>query len=187
MYCLFLLSLLIITFCLPAKTFLLLNIISFLLVHHHGSKMLRSESNSSITQSPIGWQISHILSLLHEPTSGMFVCTSECVLCVAVGVSCCVSTHREWRFHKPTPLTDACHSQLKLAFMHVVVFVIHITCCWVTIYGQGTFSLSVHATSNSEHSFQFCLGIKLIADDLKRLHLKAGRRVQEMLSWFYSI
>ncbi|XP_077469506.1 dystonin isoform X8 [Stigmatopora argus] len=38
-------------------------------VHHHGSKMLRSESNSSITQSPIGWQISHILSLLHEPTS----------------------------------------------------------------------------------------------------------------------
>ncbi|XP_026209863.1 dystonin isoform X2 [Anabas testudineus] len=38
-------------------------------VHHHGSKMLRSESNSSITQSPIGWQISHILSLLHEPTT----------------------------------------------------------------------------------------------------------------------
>ncbi|XP_038593005.1 dystonin isoform X13 [Micropterus salmoides] len=38
-------------------------------VHHHGSKMLRSESNSSITQSPIGWQISHILTLLHEPTS----------------------------------------------------------------------------------------------------------------------
>ncbi|XP_026164653.1 dystonin isoform X3 [Mastacembelus armatus] len=38
-------------------------------VHHHGSKMLRSESNSSITQSPIGWQISHFLSLLHEPTS----------------------------------------------------------------------------------------------------------------------
>nr|XP_019946702.1 PREDICTED: dystonin [Paralichthys olivaceus] len=38
-------------------------------VHHHGSKMLRSESNSSITQSPIGWQISHFFSLLHEPTS----------------------------------------------------------------------------------------------------------------------
>ncbi|XP_078788476.1 dystonin isoform X41 [Oryzias latipes] len=38
-------------------------------VHHYGSKMLRSESNSSITQSPIGWQISHFLSLLHEPTS----------------------------------------------------------------------------------------------------------------------
>ncbi|XP_028324071.1 dystonin isoform X21 [Gouania willdenowi] len=38
-------------------------------VHHHGSKMLRSESNSSITQSPIGWQISHFLTLLHEPTS----------------------------------------------------------------------------------------------------------------------
>ncbi|XP_044068912.1 dystonin isoform X20 [Siniperca chuatsi] len=38
-------------------------------VHHHGSKMLRSESNSSITQSPIGWQISHILTLLHEPAS----------------------------------------------------------------------------------------------------------------------
>ncbi|CAG6017434.1 unnamed protein product [Menidia menidia] len=38
-------------------------------VHHHGSKMLRSESNSSITQSPIGWQISNFLSLLHEPTS----------------------------------------------------------------------------------------------------------------------
>ncbi|KAF7667067.1 hypothetical protein LDENG_00080080 [Lucifuga dentata] len=38
-------------------------------VHHHGSKMLRSESNSSITQSPIGWQISHFLSLLHEPTN----------------------------------------------------------------------------------------------------------------------
>ncbi|XP_069570064.1 microtubule-actin cross-linking factor 1 isoform X3 [Brachyistius frenatus] len=38
-------------------------------VHHHGSKMLRSESNSSITQSPIGWQISNLLTLLHEPTS----------------------------------------------------------------------------------------------------------------------
>ncbi|KAM3862819.1 dystonin [Diretmus argenteus] len=38
-------------------------------VHHHGSKMLRSESNSSITQSPIGWQISHLLTMLHEPTS----------------------------------------------------------------------------------------------------------------------
>eukprot|EP00063_Salmo_salar_P094905 XP_014069740.1 PREDICTED: dystonin-like isoform X22 [Salmo salar] len=39
-------------------------------VHHHGSKMLRSESNSSITQSPIGWQqISHFLTLLHEPPS----------------------------------------------------------------------------------------------------------------------
>ncbi|XP_032397336.1 dystonin isoform X14 [Etheostoma spectabile] len=38
-------------------------------VHHHGSKMLRSESNSSITQSPIGWQISHYLTLLHETTS----------------------------------------------------------------------------------------------------------------------
>ncbi|KAM8858982.1 dystonin isoform 4-T4 [Spinachia spinachia] len=37
-------------------------------VHHHGSKMLRSESNSSITQSPIGWQISNLLTLLHEPT-----------------------------------------------------------------------------------------------------------------------
>ncbi|XP_029690730.1 dystonin isoform X9 [Takifugu rubripes] len=37
-------------------------------VHHHGSKMLRSESNSSITQSPIGWQISQILTQLHEPT-----------------------------------------------------------------------------------------------------------------------
>ncbi|XP_058507341.1 dystonin isoform X8 [Solea solea] len=37
-------------------------------VHHHGSKMLRSESNSSITQSPIGWQISHFLTSLHEPT-----------------------------------------------------------------------------------------------------------------------
>ncbi|CDQ64675.1 unnamed protein product [Oncorhynchus mykiss] len=43
-------------------------------VHHHGSKMLRSESNSSITQSPIGWQqISHFLTLLHEPPSGMFL------------------------------------------------------------------------------------------------------------------
>ncbi|XP_060895593.1 dystonin [Labrus mixtus] len=37
-------------------------------VHHHGSKMLRSESNSSITQSPIGWQISQYLTMLHEPT-----------------------------------------------------------------------------------------------------------------------
>ncbi|XP_037638602.1 dystonin isoform X20 [Sebastes umbrosus] len=37
-------------------------------VHHHGSKMLRSESNSSITQSPIGWQVSNLLTLLHEPT-----------------------------------------------------------------------------------------------------------------------
>ncbi|KAJ8377716.1 hypothetical protein AAFF_G00254500 [Aldrovandia affinis] len=39
-------------------------------VHHHGSKMLRSESNSSITQSPIGWQLSHFLSLLHPGAKG---------------------------------------------------------------------------------------------------------------------
>ncbi|XP_073776575.1 dystonin isoform X31 [Danio rerio] len=39
-------------------------------VHHHGSKMLRSESNSSITQSPIGWQLSHFLSLLHPSAKG---------------------------------------------------------------------------------------------------------------------
>lgn len=65
---------------------------SFLLVHHHGSKMLRSESNSSITQSPIGWQISHFLSLLHDPTCGMCVCTSECVLLVSAcsAVAACV-------------------------------------------------------------------------------------------------
>ncbi|TSN48475.1 Dystonin [Bagarius yarrelli] len=39
-------------------------------VHHYGSKMLRSESNSSITQSPIGWQLSHFLSLLHPSAKG---------------------------------------------------------------------------------------------------------------------
>ncbi|XP_016332644.1 dystonin isoform X4 [Sinocyclocheilus anshuiensis] len=39
-------------------------------VHHHGSKMLRSESYSSITQSPIGWQLSHFLSLLHPSAKG---------------------------------------------------------------------------------------------------------------------
>nr|XP_023651014.1 dystonin isoform X10 [Paramormyrops kingsleyae] len=39
-------------------------------VHHHGSKMLRSESNSSITQSPIGWQLSHFLSLFHPGAKG---------------------------------------------------------------------------------------------------------------------
>ncbi|XP_030234357.1 dystonin isoform X13 [Gadus morhua] len=38
-------------------------------VHHHGSKMLRSESNSSITQSPLGWQISNLLTVLHDPNS----------------------------------------------------------------------------------------------------------------------
>ncbi|XP_042592002.1 dystonin isoform X20 [Cyprinus carpio] len=39
-------------------------------VHHHGSKMLRSESNSSIAQSPIGWQLSHFLSLLQPSAKG---------------------------------------------------------------------------------------------------------------------
>lgn len=68
--------------------------VSFLLVHHHGSKMLRSESNSSITQSPIGWHISQFLSSLHEPTSGMCVCTYKCVfvlvsVCPAVAVCVC--------------------------------------------------------------------------------------------------
>ena len=89
--CWFLLSsVLMINLCISCWTFLLLNMISFLLVHHHGSKMLRSESNSSITQSPIGWQISQYLTLFHEPTSGMCVCTSECVLLVLVSV--CWST-----------------------------------------------------------------------------------------------
>lgn len=74
--------------CFSCQTSALLNSLSFLLVHHHGSKMLRSESNSSITQSPIGWQISHFLTMLHEhePTSGMCVCTSERVLLVLVPV-----------------------------------------------------------------------------------------------------
>lgn len=98
--------------------------ISFLLVHHHGSKMLRSESNSSITQSPIGWQISHLLSLLHEPTSGMCVCTSECVLPVLV-CSSGLSGHHEWHSHKPAltrlrPVFHACSS----------FCVSHITCCY---------------------------------------------------------
>ncbi|XP_062375938.1 dystonin [Sardina pilchardus] len=39
-------------------------------VHHHGSKMLRSESNSSITQSPIGWHLSQFLSLVHPSAKG---------------------------------------------------------------------------------------------------------------------
>lgn len=117
--CLFLLSVLIINFLFFSWwTFLLLNMISFLLVHHHGSKMLRSESNSSITQSPIGWQISHFLTLLHEPTSGMCVCTSERALlvlvlaCSSVAVRACVrvSAHREWHPHEAPPLTISCHS-----------------------------------------------------------------------------
>lgn len=77
--------------------FLLLNMTPFLLVHHHGSKMLRSESNSSITQSPIGWQISHFLTLLHEPDSGMCVCTSECVPLGVFYSSCvCVWAASPW-------------------------------------------------------------------------------------------
>lgn len=103
---------------------------SFLLVHHHGSKMLRSESNSSITQSPIGWQISHFLSLLHDPTCGMCVCTSECVLlvsaCSAVAACVCVSAHREW-LPLEAPLTVI--SQPLVLFMHALVCVSHITRC----------------------------------------------------------
>lgn len=85
------------------------------LVHHHGSKMLRSESNSSITQSPIGWQISQILTQLHEPTGGMCVCTSECVplvLVVPLCVRVCVSVHCEWR--PPEPLIS--HQSLCSGF-----------------------------------------------------------------------
>ena len=55
-------------------------------VHHHGSKMLRSESNSSITQSPLGWQISNLLTVLHDPDSGMCVCTSTVLARVCSGV-----------------------------------------------------------------------------------------------------
>ena len=103
---------------------------SFLLVHHHGSKMLRSESNSSITQSPIGWQISHFLSLLHDPTCGMCVCTSECVLLVSAcsAVAACV-----WalivngfllKLHSPSSVSRWC-----FFFMHALVCVSHITRC----------------------------------------------------------
>ena len=65
-------------------------------MHHHGSKMLRSESNSSITQSPLGWQISNLLTVLHDPNSGMCVCTSTVLARVCSGCACvlgCVSTH----------------------------------------------------------------------------------------------
>lgn len=131
--------------------------ISFLLVHHHGSKMLRSESNSSITQSPIGWQISHLLSLLHEPTSGMCVCTSECVLPVLV-CSSGLSGHHEWHSHKPAltrlrPVFHACSS----------FCVSHITCCYFVqrLYSRKwAFSLPERGRSSSEPSF-FCSLIRL--------------------------
>ncbi|KAG9344217.1 hypothetical protein JZ751_010886 [Albula glossodonta] len=59
-------------------------------VHHHGSKMLRSESNSSITQSPIGWQLSHFLSLLHPGGMCASACACECwPVCGCV----CLSLH----------------------------------------------------------------------------------------------
>lgn len=109
--------------------------VSFLLVHHHGSKMLRSESNSSITQSPIGWQISHFLTMLHEPTCGMCVCTSERSLLALVSVC-------------TTDCTGVCgcvcvclivsestshigHSHVAPAAFHACtcVFVSHATCC----------------------------------------------------------
>lgn len=88
-------------------------------VHHHGSKMLRSESNSSITQSPLGWQISHFLTLLHEP-SGMCVCISVCVrvftcacLCVCVcmpfGVPLTVNgVYHQTELHSHSPVIQAC-------------------------------------------------------------------------------
>ena len=93
----------------PISCFLLLNMTPFLLVHHHGSKMLRSESNSSITQSPIGWQISHFLTLLHEPDSGMCVCTSECVP-LGVFYCSCVCVCERHPHEPPAPLTINRHS-----------------------------------------------------------------------------
>ena len=93
--------------------FLLPNMTPFLLVHHHGSKMLRSESNSSITQSPIGWQISHFLTLLHEPDSGMCVCTSECVPLGVFYCSCvfvCVCVCERHPHEPPAPFTINRHS-----------------------------------------------------------------------------
>lgn len=101
----------------------------FPLVHHHGSKMLRSESNSSITQSPIGWQISQILTQLHEPTGGMCVCTSECVPlcagCTAVAVRVCersswMASSRATHQPSVTPLWF---------FMHAVFCVGHTSGC----------------------------------------------------------
>lgn len=148
---------------------------SFLLVHHHGSKMLRSESNSSITQSPIGWQISHFLSLLHEPTSGMCVCTSECVLLVLVLVCTTVaawaSAHCEWHPHEPAPLTTITHSaQAGFHACSCLCESLHLLSLSLR-HAYGTrraklapFSLSQHVTSTPERSFfsgfQVCLTVK---------------------------
>lgn len=122
-------------------TFLLLNVISFLLVHHHGSKMLRSESNSSITQSPIGWQISHFLTMLHEPDSGMCVCTSECVVLGVGPAGVCVSVWAlvgEWMTYltwcEPAPIHKPTVIHLQLVLMHAVVCMGHIT-CWHFLSG----------------------------------------------------
>lgn len=105
----------------PISCFLLLNMTPFLLVHHHGSKMLRSESNSSITQSPIGWQISHFLTLLHEPDSGMCVCTSECVPLGVFYCSCvcvCVWEASSWATgstHNQPSFTSSWFSCMQLS------------------------------------------------------------------------
>lgn len=140
--------------------------VSFLLVHHHGSKMLRSESNSSITQSPIGWQISHFLSLLHEPTSGMCVCTSECVLLVLylvfTTVAACVSAHPEWHSHEPAPLTISQSSVLAGFHACNCLYESHHLLSLSPRNLNGTWStklallfFSQHVTSSPERSF-FC-------------------------------
>lgn len=161
---------------------------SFLLVHHHGSKMLRSESNSSITQSPIGWQISHFFTSLHEPICGMCVCTSERVLlalalwCTTVAV--CVSATREWHHHQPAPLTINClsspfgfqacsylyesHHSLALSLRHIF------------LKSQAISSLSRHETSDATLStasfWQLCFIIR-----------SEFWMFKEMLSWYNCI
>lgn len=171
--------------------------ILFLLVHHHGSKMLRSESNSSITQSPIGWQISHFLTLLHEPTSGMCVCTSECVL-LALAPVChyslwqyvCVCELSSWM---ASPHTSSTHNQLSFSCGW---FFLHAVSMWVTspavIFSEALFWEFRHQISlffYSQHvarcfelsffcSFQVCLTI----NQTNKLFLRSFERLKRRLS-----
>lgn len=166
--------------------------ISFLLVHHHGSKMLRSESNSSITQSPIGWQISHFLTLLHEPTSGMCVCTSERVLLVLVlvctSVAVCVCERSSWM---ASPRTASAHNQLSLgscrfSCMQLFVWVTSPAVTfseplfWDTKRRISSFIVSQHVTSASKLGF-FCSSNKQTSI------WKPLKRLNRMLSWYKTV
>lgn len=158
--------------------------------------MLRSESNSSITQSPIGWQISNFLTMLHEPTCGMCVCTSErvplalvCAPLTAPPGCVCVRAHREWVnvSRQSRSPSDSCFPCMHLVCVCVCGFF-----SWVTPPTVGFLSGTVMALEGQISSFCFAFSawkrayFAVVFPDLldyQTSNRKKPKRVGEMNTW----